>query len=445
MRWSSLIVVSTVRATYIVPLVALLLASPEARGAGANTTLPLPDRPSVVVLPFTTIGGKSVDAYLVDGLTDALREDLSSISGIFSIARHSAFHYRDRHPEPAGIARELGVEWLMMGTVSETANALSVRARMLEGRSGQETWAKTYVQPRAALLALLADLRNDLLETMQIELTPEERENFRRSETDRPLAHEAYLRGLYHYHRQTPEDAALAVQALTQAVELDPGYARAHATLAAVYIQAWRAAWHVALGFDYGERAQPRELAESHIEAAMPRPTALALRWKARLLTFKERAYDQAVAIAQLAIAVEPGSPEGYVGLNYVLGYMHELDDAEQAIKTAIRLDPHNPSYSVRLAWIDYYRGNFEAAASRLRRAIEQEPDNYLHYVSLISALGHMGRQDEAAVAIADMQATRARLGMTPVLLYYLRYWPFKYDADRALLRQGLEKAGLRD
>ncbi len=424
---------------------ALLAATLGTHVGEAGALLPLPDKPSLVVLPFTNLSGNQDGSYRADGLTDGLITDLSSVSGIFLIARNSSFHYRDRKLKPSKISSELGVKWLLFGTVEAAGEAYRVTVRLVDGQSGREAWTQAYERPRKEMLSMLGEIRTALLQALGVELTSNELANFQQPETNRFAAYDAFLKGLYHYHRRTREDFSIAVLALTRAIEMDPGYARAHATLAALYIHTWRAAWHVALGFDYGDRSRPRELAETHIETAMLRPSALALRWKARLLTFKRRAYEQAVAFAELAIALEPNSPEGYVGLNYVLGYMHELDRAEQAIKTAIRLDPHHSTYAARLAWIDYYRGNFEAAVSRLRRAISREPDSYIYYVSLISALGHLGQIDEAALAISEMQATRARLGMTPVLLYYLRYWPFKNEADRDLMRKGLEKAGFRD
>ena len=412
--------------------------------ARADPDPPLPPGASAAILPMV-FEGDAANAFLADGVSDSLIDDLSTLSGLFLIARDSSALYRERPDEPRRVARELGIRWLVRGTVTLASDEIDVSIRMLERESGRVAWQGVFRRPRTELQALLDELRGALLSAMEVTTSESESAALVAPHTASGEAFESYLLGLFHYHRRTPEDFAVGRAALQRAVDLDPGFARAHAILAALYIQAWRGAWHEALGFAYGERARPLELAERHLEAAMVRPTALALRWKARLLTFKDRAFDQAVMFAELATQVQPSSPEGYIGLNYVLGYMHEFDRAERVIRRAIRLSPLQQKYRARLGWVHYFRGDYEAVVWLMRRAIAAEPDEYVYYVNLVSALGHLGRLDEAALAIADMQALRARLGMTPVLLYYLNYWPFKFESDRALMRSGLEKAGLQD
>ena len=203
---------------------ALVATTLAARASGGAEAGPLSDKPTIVVLPFTSLGGDAHDAYLVDGWTDGLIADLSGVSGLFSIARNSSFPYRGREFNPSKISRELGVRWLVTGAVRNLGGRLRVAIRILDGHSGKATWSQVHEGSGQENLALRRQILAELLRALGVRLSEDESADLGQPETGNSQAYDAYLKGLYHYHRSTPDDFAQAVPAFLRAIELDPGY-----------------------------------------------------------------------------------------------------------------------------------------------------------------------------------------------------------------------------
>ena len=201
---------------------------------------PLPDRPSIAVLPFENFSGDPEQEYFADGITEDLITDLSKTSGLFVIARNSSFRYKGVAVDPIMVARDLGVRYLLEGSVRRVDDQVQINAQLIDGTTSGHVWAERYDGSLADVFALQDRVTQKIVGALSINLTLPERRTRDRTETAVPEAYDAFLKGWEHFQIRTPEQYAKALEYFQQAVELDPVYARAHAAIAAVYWRSFR-------------------------------------------------------------------------------------------------------------------------------------------------------------------------------------------------------------
>ena len=193
---------------------------------------PLPDKPSIAVLPFTNLSDDPNQEYFVDGMTEDLITDLAKIESLFVIARNTVFTYKGKSVVVPDVARELGVRYVLEGSVRRVGDVVRINAQLIDGVSGAHIWAERYDGTLADIFALQDEVTRDIVAQLQITLTPDEQNRQNRKDTDNAEAYDAYLRGWQLYRRYTPEDFFEAIPHLERAVELDPDFGRAWAVLA---------------------------------------------------------------------------------------------------------------------------------------------------------------------------------------------------------------------
>jgi TolB-like protein len=262
--------------------------------------LPLPDQPSIAVLPFTNMSDDPEQDYFADGMTEDLITDLSKISGLFVIARNSSFSYRGQQVKISQVAEELGVRYVLEGSVRRVGDAVRINAQLIDATTGGHLWAERYDGSLANVFALQDKVTQKIITALATNLTAGEEAQRARTETNVPEAYDAFLRGWAHYRLHTREDFAKALPYLQKAIQLDPNYGRAHAALAEVYFGSWNNEWVRSLGISFDEAW---EKAKGHLEEAMKDPTPLAHRVASRILTSEKR-WDEAIAEAERAIAL---------------------------------------------------------------------------------------------------------------------------------------------
>jgi adenylate cyclase len=229
--------------------------------------LPLPDKPSIVVLPFTNISGDAGQEYFSDGITEDLTTDLSRLSGLFVIARNSAFTYKGKVVKVGEVSRELGVRYVLEGSVRKVENRVRITAQLVDATTGYHLWSERYDWELKDIFALQDEVRQKIVLALKVKLTSEEQERFKRFPTDNLEAYDHVLRGVEYIYRFTKEANAQARQLFERAIALDPHYAGACALLGLTYWLDWLYQWsqdsqNLERAFELAQRAGALEAVE---------------------------------------------------------------------------------------------------------------------------------------------------------------------------------------
>ena len=193
--------------------------------------LTLPDKPSIPVLPFVNVSGDSEQEYFSDGITEDLITDPSKISALFVISRASSFAYKGRAVKPEEVSRELGVRYLLEGSVRKAGGRVRITAQLIDATTGFHIWAERYDRKLAEIVKVQDEVTREIVSALKVTLTGREQERVARRGTDNMAAYDYVLRGVNHYWRSTKEETLQSRRMFEKAVELDPKYAQAHSDL----------------------------------------------------------------------------------------------------------------------------------------------------------------------------------------------------------------------
>ena len=405
-------------------------------GLPEEPPLPLPDKPSIAVLPFTNMSDDPSQEYFADGMTEDLITDLSKISGLFVIARNSSFSYKGKVVEVQQVGRELGVRYLLEGSVRRAGDQVRINAQLIDATTGGHLWADRYDGTLANVFALQDRISGSIVTALALQLTAAEADQAPVQEAKSVEAYDTFLQGWARFRQGGPNGFADAIGLFEKAIELDPDYARAHGAMALAYFIAGERGFEEALGIPFRET---RHRARSHLKLAMRSPTSLAHR-AAAVMTLKQRLYGEAVAHAERAVALDPSDAGARGNLAYTLFYDNQLDAAISAAETALRLDPNNPALA--LQWIgraEFAKGDFDRALEFTERARKHRP-TLASTLFLAAIQAHLGRLEEAK---ANLETYTSAWSSPPSLAEVMYYWPYKDPAVAKRFTESLLKAGL--
>lgn len=255
---------------------------------------PLPDKPSIAVLPFTNMSDDQAQEYFVDGMTEDLITDLSNLSGLFVIARNSVFTYKGKAVKVRQVAEELGVRYVLEGSVRRAGDQVRINAQLIDATSGGHIWAKRYDGSIEDVFALQDRVSAQIVSALAANITTDESARLEHAQTNSTQAYDAYLHGMQHYAKGTPDHYAEAARFLHQALEFDPDFARAHAALASVYFNSFRHEFADQLGIRPFEAWNK---AADHLQLAMNDPTSFAYQ-VASGLSLTGRRHEEAIGYA---------------------------------------------------------------------------------------------------------------------------------------------------
>ncbi len=429
----------------------------------ANMVFPLPNKPSIAVLPFNNFSDDPSQEYFADGMTEDLITDLSKLPGLFVIARNSVFTYKGNPVKVRRVAEELGVRYVLEGSVRRVGDQVRINAQLIDATTGGHLWAERYDGSLNDVFGLQDKVTQKVVAALAVNLTSVEKAKGAQPETDSTDAYDAFLRGWSHYRRSTPDDYAKAIPYFEKAIELDPDYSRAYAALAALYWgvndkihSAGTNIWAARLGLPHGEILL-RE--QQNLQEAMKNPVLLAHRVASGRLSRKGQ-HEAAVGEARRAIALDPNDPAAHEAMAIALVYAGRPAEAVQHVRHAMRLDPQLAQeylfwYGLALFEMERY----EDAAETLTKAAQSIPDDDRSLIVLAATYGHLGRVPEAKSAIDKANGLRRemlklqrdegiQLGVDgflagPYTQKDVDLWPFKEEVDRTRLRNGLRLAGL--
>jgi TolB-like protein/Tfp pilus assembly protein PilF len=394
----------------------------------------LPDKPSIAVLPFKNVSGDSEQEYFSDGMTDDLITDLSKISGLFVIARNSAFTYKGKPIKIEQVARELGVRYVLEGSVRRAKNQVRINAQLIDAKSGTHLWAERYDDEMDDIFTLQDRITNKIVTALAVKLTPNEKDLISRKGTDCIEAYDAFLKGEGHFLRWTREDTRKAVPYLKEAIELDPNYGRAYATLGLLY-------WNAPQTWSGVQWPKGKLLARSCLNSAMKNPGPYAHRLAA-WIKLRLRLYDEAISEAEQALALAPNDPAIHEVMANVLYCAGRPKEAVEYAKYFMRHDPRRLHLGLFHQGLFYFSmRKFEQAANFFERSITHSPEGLSVYLNLAVCYVHLGRKKEAREAINNYYK---RLGWEPSLPAIMYFYPFKDPNIDKLFADGLLEAGIK-
>jgi adenylate cyclase len=405
----------------------------EPAKAHEATSPTLPNKPSIAVLPFDNLSGDPEQDYFSDGLTEDLITDLSQLSGLFVTARHAVFPYKGRPATPQQVARDLGVRYVLEGSVRRAANRVRINAQLIDAATGFHLWAQRYDRNFEDIFDLQDEITHTIVAALDVRLTARERAGIERRYTDNLEAYDLFLQARDGFWRRTREGAAQARTSLERAIALDPKFGAAYALLAEICRSEW---WY---GWQDGEDALDRalELAQKGVALDDGLPFAhMFLGW----IHLWRKEHDQAIAEAKRCLALDPNNAEGHVRLGHTLDLAGRPVEGLPLIEKAMRLDPHYPPmYLFWLGHAFHSLERYDEAAAAYRRVISRSPDFYYAHLHLAAVYAQHGRMEEAKAEAAE--ALRIDTGRWPQRR--AQHLPLKDPAALARLLDGMRKAGL--
>jgi len=406
-------------------------------GAPSVPEAAVADRPSIAVLPFTNMSNDAEQEYFSDGVTEDLITDLSRLSGLLVIARNTVFTYKGRAVDIRQVAQELGVRYVLEGSVRRSGDRVRINAQLIDAESGGHVWADRFDRELGEIFALQDDVTKQIVSALELKLTTDEMARLRRSDDDTsPEVYDLYLRGVEALRQYTPESIEDARTYFLKALSLDPDYARAHATMAftytasGIFFRSENVDEAVADALRYGRRAL-------ELNGALPQGHfAMAIAY------LRQGRHDEALAAARDAVRYDPNYADGYAALANVLFFSGDGEGAEAAMRRAMRLNPrYSGAYIDILGRAYFAMGRYDRAIAELRECTARDPALITCHAFLAAAYSLVGRLADAqweAQEILGLEPdySLAADGVSP---------QFRNADDSERYREGLRLAGIPD
>lgn len=413
----------------------VLPAAGQPSRAAAVVNPSLPDKPSVAVLPFTNMSADPDQEYFADGIAEDIITALSRFPSLFVIARNSSFTYKGRAVDVKQVGRELGVRYVLEGSLRKAGNRIRVTAQLIEATTGMHVWADRYDRDLADIFAVQDEITTAVTVAIAPAIADAELQRAMRKPPGSLDAWGAYQRGLWHLGQFNADHTVLAERFFEQAIELDPAFAGGYSGLAAAQLQS-------ANTFMQRDLAETLRSAEALARKAVARDgaDADALTCLGRVLGTKGD-YEGALAAIQQALALNPNLAIAHGTLGGMLVFSGRPEQGIVALERGVRLDPRHPRAGLMLNQLViglYFLRDYEAAVDAARRVLRSYPDHPLVYRWLAAALGQLGRGDEAR------QALERAMSLSPAAFdfYVRRRVPWHREEDHLHMLDGLRKAG---
>ncbi len=416
------------------------IAEPVSRSMpSASDALPLPDKPSIAVLPFTNMSGDPEQEYFSDGITEDIITELSRFPTLFVIARNSSFTYKGQAAKVQDIGTELGVQYVVEGSVRKAGNRVRVTAQLVETASGKHLWAERYDRDLEDIFAVQDEVARTVVSTVAGRLEDVGAERARRKPPGNLAAYDYLLRAYQHVNRWSRTDIAAARSSLEKAIELDADSARAHAFLGLSYVLDW--IWGTA-----GDEALDRAFASAQRAMALDDDDG----WSHLLFghVYTRRGQPEiALNYMEKAAALNPNDPSAVALKGFVLELMGRHVEAVDWVEKAMRLDPFHPDWMFELlAFALYSSRRYEEAIAALKKM--KEPPYWVH-AKVAACYAQLEQPDVARGALAALEEAVERErregnpGASIELAIRDTQTYFKHQDDRDHWLEGFRKAGL--
>jgi adenylate cyclase len=437
-----LLIAGTLLTVHYLPLLRFLLSPPQPFAPNPTATLPplpLPDKPSIVVLPFVNMSDDPSQDYFSDGITEDITTDLSRISSLFVISRNTAFFYKGKAVKLSDLSKELGVQYVLEGSVRRADGQVRVTTQLIDVTQDRHVWSERYDRPLTELFALQDEIRQKIVFALKVKLTPEEQERFRSAPTNNLEAYDSLLHGgesvLRALYERKKDANAQARQMFEKAIELDQKYAGAYAGLGQTYWLDWFYQWN-------RDRTQSLERAFELGQQAIALDDSLS--FPHRLLSqvyLWRKQHDQAIAEAERAITLDPNNADGYVNLGSILVNARQPEEGIKLSEKAMRLNPrYPPLYLLNLGAAYREAGRCEEALVLLKKVLILNPNFGPAHLNLAACYAELDRLEEARSEMAEV----LRVNPYASLEVFKQIAPYQNPADLERFLDALRKAGLK-
>lgn len=403
------------------------------RGPNVPSLPAVADKPSIAVLPFGSLGNDRAQAYLSEGITADITTAISKLSGLFVIASASVRNFQGASGDVKQVAEVLGVRYVLDGNVRRTGNRLRVNVQLVDATTGFQIWAERYDREMKDVLDVQDDITAKIADALSVKLTEAEKLRTARRYTVNIAAYDDSLRGQSLYVRGTPEENLQARALFQQAIDRDPGFARAYGAMALTYVDEFR----FGLGKNPAALERALELANKAVALDDQLPQAYRALGYAQL---HRREYKRSIDAIQRAIALDPNDTDAHASLALVYKYDGNYETAVRMLREVMALNPHHPArYASALGQAYYFLGRHEDAVTTLRDAVERNASLLSSHVFYTAALSHLGKKDEAAWAASQLRVLSQNFSAENVS----RMIPIKDPEKLRTLVDDLKRAGL--
>jgi adenylate cyclase len=395
---------------------------------------PLPDKPSIAVLPFSNLSGDPEQEYFSDGLTEEIISALGSVPKLFVIARNSTFTYKGKPVKVQQVAEELGVRYVLEGSVRKGGDKIRITAQLIDALNGHHLWAKRYDRNLSDIFAVQDELTKEIITAMQVKLTAGEDVRAAAESTNNLEAYLKILQAQGYHIRINPESNAMAKKLAEEAIALDPEYAWAYYALGRAHqVDVW-------LRVSKSPKQSLGKAMELFQKAIALDDTFAEVHARLGFQYAMTRQHDKGIAQAEKAVALNPNSAIAHFYLGKTLFFAGRVEESIPEYKKAIRLNPIPTSaYSWSLGLSYAYMGQYEEGITWCEKAVRQEPNDLLARMMMTVVYSLSGRDEEARIQAAEVLRIQPKL----TLKKFEKKLTYKKKADREKFISALRKAGL--
>lgn len=409
------------------------IIKPTEVASKARMAFPLPDKPSIAVLPFANMSEDPKQEFFSNGITEDIITALSKVPNLFVIARNSTFTYKGKPVKVKQVSEELGVRYVLEGSIQKSGNKVRITAQLIDALTGHHLWAERYDRDLKDIFALQDEITFKILVAMQVKLTEGVQALVHAKGTKNLDAYLICIEGRELMLRLNKAENVLARQKCEEAIALDPRYATTYGILATVYLM------------DRAYGVSPQEsLEKAHAMAqkalALDNTQAYAYQALSFVYVFKRR-YEEALAASERAVELEPNSAGAHINLGRTLDYICRHEEAVKSLKKAIRMNPFPPSpYYHHLGFAYFNLGKYEEAVTAYKKAIDISPNNQFAHQGLAAAYAQLGRSEEAGFEAQEVLRVNPQFSTKA----YIERANWKEPAIRERWLAALQKAGLK-
>jgi TolB-like protein len=403
------------------------------QGLEPAPALPLPDRPAIAVLPFTNMSGEPEQEYFSDGISEDIITALSKLRWFFVISRNSSFIYKGKSVHLKQVADELGVRYVLEGSVRKGGDRVRITAQLNDVATGSHLWAERYDRGLADVFAVQDEITEAIVAAIEPQLYAAENFRAQRKAPDSMDAWDLVMRALSHYGRVTRQDNVVAQALLEKAISIDPTYGQALGLLATSYIFSAHMGW-ADMATSAAERA-----ALAALQADSEDPWAHHALGSVYLLAQR---YEDSLAEFELALKLNPNfaHAQAYYGLS--LSYSGRWREADEAARRALRLSPRDPLVPVYLgiaAYAQFIGRHYDEAIRLSHESLRQRGDFVGAHRVLTAAAGMAGDAELAKTALVELRRAQPNVS----LAWIVSNMPIRHEADREHYLDGFRRAGL--
>jgi len=394
---------------------------------------PLPDKPSIAVLPFDNMSGDPSQEYFSDGLTEEIITSLAKVPSLFVIARNSSFTYKGKPVKVQQVSEELGVRYVLEGSVRKSENQLRITAQLIDAIAGNHLWAERYDRKLEDLFNIEDEITKKIITALQVTLTEGEQIIVYGKGTRNLDAYLKYLQTREQFLKFDKDGVIRAQKMAQETIDLDPKYANGYALLA------WTNLFDVWFGITKSPEKSYQNaimLANKAISLDNSLPTPYSLLSHAYTLM---RQYEKAISAGERAVELEPNSADANAHLGQTLNYADKPREAIQLLEKAIRLNPYPPSwYLHNLGGAFIGSGRYGEAVEVLKKAIDRQPKDQFAHLGLAIAYILAGHKDKAVIEAKEV----IRINPNFTLKYFEKTAPYKSKESLKLRTDALREAG---